>query len=115
MEKEGEDARAARPPAQSYAFEGKVIRLTQKDFDQWRKVYHAIPDLLAELNALDVWASNQSEAKQKAWFQSVSGSLNRKHQELLVQKADVPNGQMSFEEQSRKALYKLAAGYQQNR
>lgn len=94
----------------SYAFEGKVVRLLQRDYDQWRKVYSAIPDLTAELTALDVWAANQSAEKQKGWFQSVSGSLNRKHQELLARKADNP-GRLSFEEESRQALYKMADGY----
>jgi hypothetical protein len=73
-----------RPPAAAYAFSGHVIRLNAGDLATWRKSYHAIPDIMAELTSLDSWLSGQPEAKQKAWFHTVSGSLNRKHQELLT-------------------------------
>lgn len=74
------------PPGKSeedYAFIGKVIRLDHADHDRWRSTYHAIPDFAAELAALDEWLVDRPE-KQARWFQLVSGSLNRKHQEFLA-------------------------------
>lgn len=80
--KEG-GASASRIANTDYAFSGSVIRLNQTDFDRWRQTYHAIPDIKAELVSLDAWLTGQSETKRKAWFHSVPGSLNRKHQEIL--------------------------------
>ena len=77
-------ARAKRPPAEPYLFDGRVVRLVRKDFETWRRTYHAIPDITAELTSIDAWLSNQSEEKRRGWFHSASGMLNRKHQELLT-------------------------------
>jgi hypothetical protein len=81
-EKEEGDARNGAP-ARQYAFSGRVVRLTKEDFDNWRKTYHAIPDLAAELTSIDAWIDGQDADKRKKWFHVASGSLNRKHQELL--------------------------------
>ena len=67
-----------------YAFEGETIRLTQKHYDQWAKVYHAIPDLIAELASLDLWLRKAKQETRANWFHSVSSMLNRKHQELVA-------------------------------
>lgn len=71
---------AAKP---AYAFRGRVVRLTQKDFDHWRDEFHAIPDFRAELSALDGWLAGQPPAKQKNWFGSAAPWLNKRHQEAL--------------------------------
>lgn len=63
-----------------YAFSGRVIRLKQSDFDQWRKVYHAIPDLRAELTALDAFFASEPKDKHGRWFIRTSNTLNKKHQ-----------------------------------
>jgi len=75
-----------------YAFQGNVIRLTEPDLGRWAKTYHAIPDIRAELASLDAWLRNQPEAKRRNWFQSVSGCLNRKHQEMIAIRAAANNG-----------------------
>lgn len=67
-----------------YAFCGKTVRLNRRDFDQWAEAFHAIPDLAAELTALDTWLQTASEPKRKGWFCTVSALLNRKHQELVA-------------------------------
>lgn len=83
-EKKKEGGRGKRAPAQDYVFTGKVIHLLAQDFENWRTSYFGIPDLRGELMALDAWLVAQPEAKRKAWFHTVAGALNRKHQELLV-------------------------------
>ena len=66
-----------------YAFDGKIIRLTHQDFAKWTKVYHAIPDLPAELEVADAYYADQPPLKN--WFFSVSRWLNREHTKLLKQ------------------------------
>jgi hypothetical protein len=80
-----EEGNGGKPPA-SYAFFGRVVRLKPQDLDRWRIAFSAIPDIMAELYALDAWLDGQPEAKRKGWFHVVAGSLNRKHQEMLASK-----------------------------
>jgi hypothetical protein len=87
IEKEQGDAADA---ATKYAFSGSTIRLTEIDLHRWRKAFHAIPDIEAELLALDSWWQTQPPDKQKKWFHHTNGALNRKHQELLAQKKTQP-------------------------
>ncbi|WP_168606086.1 hypothetical protein [Novosphingobium sp. SG707] len=75
-----------------YAFQGAVIRLTSKDLDRWAQTYHAIPDLKAELTSLDAWLTGQPPDKRNRWFHTVSGCLNRKHQEATASRAANANG-----------------------
>jgi hypothetical protein len=65
-----------------YAFDGKVIRLTHQDFAKWTKVYHAIPDLRAELDVADAYYAPQPP---KNWYYSVSNWLKREQAKLLKQ------------------------------
>ncbi len=70
-----------------YAFKGSTVRLTHHDLGAWRKTYHAIPDIVAELTSLDAWFETNPD-KRKTWFQVTSGALNRKHQERLGAASD---------------------------
>lgn len=84
--KEGEEETPLTPHAdvkRPYAFQGRVVRLNRRDYDEWRKRFSAIPDFDAELSALDGWLSDQSASKQKNWFGSAAPWLNRRHQEAL--------------------------------
>ena len=64
---------------QPYAFAGRVIRLTQRDFDQWQRAYSAL-DLKSELTALDAWAATDwTDAERKRWFPRISAVLASKH------------------------------------
>jgi hypothetical protein len=81
--KEHTQPRARTREGQGYAFEGKVIRLNQTDYDRWKRTYHGIPDLTAELTSIDAWLADQPEAKRKRWFQATTGMLNRAHQDRL--------------------------------
>ncbi|QBY41933.1 helix-turn-helix domain-containing protein [Arsenophonus nasoniae] len=55
-----------------YAFEGEVIRLNQKDFEQWASIFSDI-DLLQELKRFDFEFSKE---KPKNWFSALSAKLN---------------------------------------
>lgn len=70
-----------------YAFTGRTIRLRQSDFDTWLETFHAIPDLKAELVALDSWFDGPGSAKRPSWFHTAAGALSRKHQESIKAKA----------------------------
>lgn len=71
----------------SYAFEGRTIRLTQADYDRWRKRYFTITDLDGELGALDDWFESHTDETRKKWFHITSASLNKKHQANLAKAA----------------------------
>ncbi len=81
--------------AKRYAFHGKTIRLNAGDLENWTRTYHAIPDIGAELNAIDAWfqGPDVTDAKRKGWFNAVPGMLSRKHNEALERKA---SGHPSF-------------------
>ena len=61
--------------ASPFAFEGRVIRLKRRDFDNWRKAYPDI-DLPASLQSRDDWlAMEADDATRKKWFLSTSNHL----------------------------------------
>lgn len=66
----------APTPPKKYAFEYGVIRLTQKDFDQWKRAFSHL-DVPAELVALSEWASHQPQ-----WFHAVSSALAKRNREM---------------------------------
>lgn len=80
------DAADAARPGQ-HAFEGVAIKLNEIDLERWRRTYHGIADIEAELTAIDAWLLDQPEATRKGWFHSVPRMLNRKHQEILAERA----------------------------
>lgn len=57
--------------AKEYVFEGEVIKLKQKDFDDWKRAY---PDLniYAECVVRDGWLKQQPESERKRWFMSTA-------------------------------------------
>ena len=87
------NAQQGRNGQSEYVFAGGTIRLNAKNFEEWRLAYHAIPDLKAELRALDDWLQKpENEPKRKGWFCAISGNLNRKHQEYLAKGTGPPSG-----------------------
>lgn len=68
---------------QKYKFVGGRIKLTAADYDKWRRIYHAIPDMDAELAMLDDYYS-ATLAPNENWFIRCSAALNKKHQEWAV-------------------------------
>ena len=75
-----------------YRFTGKIIRLTEDDFNTWQKTYHGIPDLNAALVGLDGWWDSlhpEGDAERKKWFNPISAALNNRHQ-VAIAKANKP-------------------------
>lgn len=67
-----------------YAFTGKIVRLSQSDFNRWQKSYSGV-DLMALLQTRDDWLRDQPAKDQKNWFQSTSNWLANKNQAAAVQ------------------------------
>lgn len=63
-----EEAASAASPAK-YVFESGIIKLNQKDFDQWKGAFIHL-NLPAKLLALTEWAGQQ-----RNWFQAVKSAL----------------------------------------
>jgi len=86
---EEEDIEKEPLPHRALAFSGRIIRLNQRDLAAWEKAYHGIPDLAAELTALDDWLRNTDDPTMtKRWFHVVSGALAKKHQAALKAAAE---------------------------
>jgi uncharacterized protein YdaU (DUF1376 family) len=71
-----------------YAFFGQTIKLAPRHLDQWRRLFHSIPDIEAELSTLDDWWQAQPEEKRGNWFLATKGMLNKRHQENLAVRRD---------------------------
>ncbi len=52
--------------AAQYAFKGEIIRLNTEHLETWRRRYHGIPDLEAELAGLDSWYAGTDAKKGRA-------------------------------------------------
>lgn len=77
----GEKEEKQPPAAADYVFEGKVIRLTQADFDQWQRAYPAL-DLQARLQSRDDWLAVEADDRtRKRWFIATSNYLANLQQE----------------------------------
>jgi hypothetical protein len=64
--------------ARDYAFSGDVIRLSQKDFDNWKRAYPKL-NLLAELTARDAWLATAAERDRGRWFVSTAAHLRNQN------------------------------------
>lgn len=81
-------ADAASTTNGKYQFESGVIRLTAKDFAQWKEAFSYL-DLAAELIALAPWAADQPK-----WFHAVSGALAKRNREEKLRRDKPANGQL---------------------
>lgn len=75
----GEEARKKKDS--KYAFESGVIRLTEKDFTNWKASFSYL-DLPAELIGASKWAGEQGQN----WFHAVSGLLAKRNREAKAAK-----------------------------
>jgi uncharacterized protein YdaU (DUF1376 family) len=75
-----EGANAPVPLKANLAWQGRVIRLTAKDFDAWKSAYAAL-DLAAELIARDAWLAEQPPDIRRRWYGSTSKFLANRNME----------------------------------
>lgn len=89
--KKDKTADAVPLPVKKYAFEGGIIKLSQKHFDDWTKAYAPI-DLLAELTARDAWLGSDKakDADRQNWFISTTKYLANKCGEMRAKIATAP-------------------------
>ena len=69
---------------QEYAFEGKVIKLKQKHFDEWQRAYPDL-NLYAECLMRDDWLKDQPEAERQRWFISTAAYFAKQNERRKVQ------------------------------
>ncbi len=74
------DKRKTNGKGESYAWTGRVIRLTTEDLDQWRANYPNVPDFEAELQKADDYYADQPPPNGK-WFFPVSKWMERAHRD----------------------------------
>lgn len=87
-EAEAEIYSADAPNKSAYAFEGKIIKLKQKDFDAWKLAYPDL-NLRAELMQRDDWLARQPEAEQKRWFMSTGQYFIKRNEYRKAQNAEI--------------------------
>lgn len=79
-----QSSKTRRARSVGYAFEGRLIRLTARDLGLWKRTYHAIPDILAELSTLDGYYDVELAGDdRKRWFIRCAAALDKKHQAYL--------------------------------
>lgn len=81
-QKEQKD-RGASAPTENLAFVGRVVRLKAADLDRWRKAYHGVSDIVAELTKADDYYF-EHPPKNGEWFFPVSKWLERAHREATA-------------------------------
>lgn len=82
------DARDEVSREAKYAFDGGVIKLSQKHFDDWTRAYVAL-DLRAELTARDAWLGSEraTDDDRRNWFLSTSRFLANRNLEAKAKTA----------------------------
>jgi hypothetical protein len=70
------------PPAGTYAFNGRVVRLSQADLDNWCAVYQHIPDITATLQSIDDYYATSSKDTSR-WFFGASNWLRKENEKHL--------------------------------
>lgn len=84
----------ADAPDDGYAFDGRIVKLRRKSFDDWVRAYPNL-DLIGELTARDAWLASDraTDADRKRWFVSTSQHLaNRNMQAKAKVVAMKPDG-----------------------
>lgn len=81
-----EDAAGAASSVEKYAFESGVIRLTKKDFEQWKALFSYL-DVPAELLTLTQFAQKNLDS----WFFAVQGALGKRNREVKAAREKNPD------------------------
>lgn len=81
-ESDTETEKKNNPPKGGYAFEGRIVKLSRRDFNTWRKSYPDL-DLAARLQSRDDWLANEATDKDRErWFMSTSNWLANQQQKV---------------------------------
>ncbi len=84
----GEGAPSTSSTKNSYAFIGKIIRLTQTDFDQWEKSFRHI-DLRGALQNRDDWLAELPESDRRrsssGWYRATSNWLTSRNEQAAAE------------------------------
>lgn len=64
----------------NYAFSGRVIRLSKRDYDTWASAYPHIADLRAALQSRDDYLATLDEITRKKWFPTTSRWLQTENE-----------------------------------
>ena len=83
------DEPSSPPPARNkYAFIGKIVRLTQADFDQWEKSFQHI-DLRGALQNRDDWLielpENDRRRSSSGWYRATSNWLTSRNEQAAAE------------------------------
>jgi hypothetical protein len=86
---------AAAPRSSEYAFDGRVIKLKDADFQKWSRSYSNV-DLPSALQSRDDWlAAEGTEAERLRWFISTSNWLAKKNEQAGSAKAGPPKSRIT--------------------
>ena len=91
-----EDTACAVPSPKKYEFESGIIRLSEKDFGQWKESYSFL-DLRAELLSLTDFA----QKNHTKWFFALAGALAKRNRDVKI-----------AQERAGKGEFKLMSGMQ---
>jgi uncharacterized protein YdaU (DUF1376 family) len=78
--------------ATHYAWARKVIKLDQKDYQEWKRIFPHL-DLDAELMARDTWLETQPPNVQKQWMMTTSALLNKRNTHARISSQQQGYGQ----------------------
>lgn len=70
--------------AKHYAFEGQIIKLNENDLETWRRRFRNLPNLEAELTALDAYYAGEADRDpsiRRKWFIRCASALANKDAE----------------------------------
>lgn len=102
---EDKTADAVVVPKKKYAFEGGIIKLSQKHFDNWTKAY---PNLFlpAELTARDAWfmSDRATDDDRKNWYISTSKYLANQNQAARTKASPLRPADFTDQELLRSAM-----------
>lgn len=87
QEPKKEGGAVAHDDAVGYAFEGRVVRVRQKDFDRWRRAYPRVRDMCASLQACDDHLVENPRSDGK-WFFAASAWLKRDNDRAIAEDDD---------------------------
>ena len=91
---EGYKKEEKREKNEKYVFEGKVVRLTKPDFDEWVNSFKHIRDMVGVLRARDEFLATRPEKDRKNWFMSTASYLANRNEKAAREASEPPGFHM---------------------